>query len=86
MVSHFKSPHVDDRRDFAALLDRAGKAMVKHLTERPARPVDCSVPPEQVRRKLLTLALPANGMTANEILSFLEDNVMPWSMPTNHPL
>ncbi len=85
MGSQFKSPHVDDRRNFAALLDRAGNAMVKHLTERPAKPVDNSVPPEPVRRKLSTLPLPADGMMADDILSFLEDNVMPWSMPTNHP-
>jgi glutamate/tyrosine decarboxylase-like PLP-dependent enzyme len=83
--SGFKSPHVDDRRNFADLLGRASNAMIKHLTERPAKPVDCSVPPEPVRRKLSNLPLPLVGMTADEILSFLENNVMPWSMPTNHP-
>jgi glutamate/tyrosine decarboxylase-like PLP-dependent enzyme len=84
MGNRFKSPHVDDRRNFSDLLGRTSNAMVKHLIERPAMPVDCSVPPESIRRKLSNLSLPADGMTADDILSFLEDNFMPWSMPTNH--
>jgi aromatic-L-amino-acid decarboxylase len=28
--------------------------------------------------------LPADGMAAEDILEFIEDKVMPWSMPTNH--
>ena len=68
MESGFKSPHVDDRRNFADLLGRASNAMIKHLTERPAKPVDCSVPPEPVRRKLSNLPLHLVGMTADEIL------------------
>ena len=58
--------------------------MVEHLIERPCMPVDCSIPPEALRRELLNLKLPAGGMAADDILSFLEDKVMPWSMPTNH--
>jgi len=84
MKNRFKSPHVDDRRNFSDLLSRASDAMVKHLIERPAMPVDCSVPPDSIRRELSNLSLPADGMTADEILSFLEDKVMPWSVPTNH--
>jgi len=83
--SGFKSPHVDDRRNFADLLGRTSKAMAKHLTERPANPVDYAVPPQAVRRKLATLALPTEAMAADDILAFVEDNFMPWSMPTNHP-
>jgi len=58
--------------------------MVGHLIERPSKPVDCSTPPEALRCELSNLQLPAGGMTAEDILSFLEDKVMPWSMPTNH--
>ena len=84
MKNRFKSPHVEDRRNFSDLLVRATKVMVEHLTERPSMPVDCSIPPEALRRELLNLKLPAGGMAADDILSFLEDKVMPWSMPTNH--
>ena len=84
MGKDFRSPHVDDRREFADLIRRTGKAMVKHLTERPTLPVDCSTPPEALRRELADMALPADGMAAEDILEFIEDKVMPWSMPTNH--
>ena len=80
----FKSPHVEDRRNFSDLLGRASDVMVEHLIERQSKPVDCSTPPEALRRELSNLQLPAGGMTAEDILSFLEDKVMPWSMPTNH--
>ena len=86
MDNGYKSPHVDDRRDFADLLRRTGKTMVKHLTERPDLPVDCAMPPEALRRELAEMLLPAEGMAANDILEFLESKVMPWSMPTNHAL
>ena len=84
MSKTFKSPHVDDRRDFAKLVERTSKAMVKHLTERPSQPVDCSNPPDHIGDELANLTLPADGMAADDILAFFEDKLMPWSMPTNH--
>jgi len=84
MKNRFKSPHVEDRRNFSSLLNRTSDVMVTHLIERPSMPVDCSKPPEALRRELSKLPLPADGMAAEDILSFLEDKVMPWSMPTNH--
>lgn len=84
MENRFKSPHVEDRRNFSSLLSRTSDVMVKHLIERPSMPVECSTPPEALRRELSNLPLPADGMAADDILSFLEDKVMPWSMPTNH--
>jgi aromatic-L-amino-acid decarboxylase len=84
MENRFKSPHVDDRSNFSDLLDRASKVMVKHLAERPSLPVDNSLPPQTLRQELSNLKLPPDGMTADDILTFLEDKVMPWSMPTNH--
>jgi glutamate/tyrosine decarboxylase-like PLP-dependent enzyme len=80
----FKSPHVGDRYNFSELLSRASDIMVEHLIERPSKPVDCSIPPEALRRELSNLQLPAGVMAAEDILSFLEDKIMPWSMPTNH--
>jgi glutamate/tyrosine decarboxylase-like PLP-dependent enzyme len=84
MKNRFNSPHVEDRRNFSSLLSRTSDVMVKHLVERPSMPVKCSTPPEALRRELSNLPLPADGMAAEDILSFLEDKVMPWSMPTNH--
>jgi glutamate/tyrosine decarboxylase-like PLP-dependent enzyme len=84
MTNDFKSPHVDDRRDFGRLVRRVGEAMTKHLNDRPTMPVNCSEVPAEIRRELGYLPLPADGMAADDILSFLEDKVMPWSMPTNH--
>ncbi|MCP4980718.1 MAG: hypothetical protein GY935_09530, partial [Gammaproteobacteria bacterium] len=79
MRNRFKSPHVEDRHNFSELLGRASDIMVEHLIERPSKPVDCSIPPEALRRELSNLQLPAGGMAAEDILSFLEDKVMPWS-------
>ena len=58
--------------------------MVKHLLERTDMPVDCSVPPKPILQKLSNLPLPTNSMTAENILSFVEDNIMPWAMPMTH--
>lgn len=85
MGKSYNSPHGDDRRDFARLLERTSAAMARHLSERRDMPVACSVPPEQVRETLLNLPLPAHGMTADEILAFVEDAIMPWPMPMSHP-
>ncbi len=84
MGNRFKSPHLDDRQDFADLLERTSVAMIKHLRERPAMPVDCSIPPASIQQKLTNLPLPTEGMAAGDILSFVEDNVIPWPMPTTH--
>lgn len=84
MSSNFKSPHVDDRRNFGRLIRRTSEVMVKHLAERPNMRVDSSLPPMELRRELASLPLAEEGMTADDVLSFLEDKVMPWSMPTNH--
>lgn len=84
MVNRFRSPHLEDRQNFSSLLSRTSNAILKHLTERPSLPVESSIPPEALRSELSNLPLPADGMAPNDILSFLEDKVMPWSTPTNH--
>ena len=85
MTNDFKSPHVDDRRDFGRLVRRVGEAMTKHLNDRPTMPVDYPEVPAEIRRELGYLPLPADGMGPDEILTIIEDKIMPWSMPTNHP-
>lgn len=84
MADRFVSPHVEDRRNFSDLLERTSAVMVKHLQERETMPVDCSVPPEAVRQELMSLSLPADGMNADDILTFVEKNIMPWAMPMTH--
>jgi aromatic-L-amino-acid decarboxylase len=81
----FISPHVEDRRRFADLLERTSTVIVKHLQERGSLPVDCSVPPKSIREELMKQSLPAEGMTADEILTFVEDYIVPWAMPMTHP-
>jgi aromatic-L-amino-acid/L-tryptophan decarboxylase len=85
MGKNYRSPHVDDRRDFSNLVRRTGEAMTKHLIERPHMPVDSAIPPVEIRRELGNLPLPSDGMSADDILTVVEDKIMPWSMPTNHP-
>ena len=85
MSRRFKSPHAHDRQNFERLVKRTGSLMVKHLDERPTMPVDSSLPPREIREELANLPLTAKEMTADEILSLLENKVMPFSMPTNHP-
>ncbi|MCP4769323.1 MAG: aminotransferase class V-fold PLP-dependent enzyme [Gammaproteobacteria bacterium] len=85
MEKQFMSPHADDRHNFSDLLERTSAAMIKHMGERPGMPVDCSEPPESIGRKLSNQSLSANGMTADEILTFVEENIMPWVMPMTHP-
>jgi glutamate/tyrosine decarboxylase-like PLP-dependent enzyme len=84
MGNRFKSPHVEDRENFSTLLRRTSEVMVEHLTERQSMPVECSTPPEALQRELSDLPLPSRGLAADDILSFLEDKVMPWSVATNH--
>ena len=81
----FRSPHVEDRDHFAELLDRTCTVIVKHLQERASMPVDCSVPPKSIRQELMQQPLPAEGMTADDILTFVEDYIVPWAMPMTHP-
>jgi glutamate/tyrosine decarboxylase-like PLP-dependent enzyme len=84
MINKFKSPHVEDRENFSTLLERTSHAMVKHLNERADMPVDDSVPPLSIQQKLTNLALPPGGMAADDILTFVEDNIMPWAMQMTH--
>ncbi len=84
MHKSYKSPHVEDLQNFSTLLERTSDAMLKHLNERPNMPVDCSVPPEALQHELSSLSLPTDGMAADDILSFVEDKIMPWAMPMTH--
>ena len=84
MNRSYKSPHVEDRQNFPALVERTGRVMAEHLRTRPEKPVDSSTPPESLRRELAALAMPEESLTADEVLDFLESKVLPWSMPTNH--
>lgn len=84
MGNRFQSPHVDDRQNFSDLLERTSATMVRHLNERADMPVNDCVPPESVRKELISLPLPADGMAADDILTFVEDYIVPWAMPMTH--
>jgi len=58
--------------------------LVKHLRERPNMPVDHSDTPEELQHDLMNLPMPTEGMPADEILTFVEDRIMPWVMPMTH--
>ncbi|MEH6551053.1 MAG: aminotransferase class I/II-fold pyridoxal phosphate-dependent enzyme [Pseudomonadales bacterium] len=84
MNNQFKSPHVDDLKNFSNLLERTNIAMTKFMNERNSMPVDCSVPPKSILQKLSNFPIPAKGISADDILSLVEEDIMPWAMPTSH--
>ncbi len=62
MSNPFKSPHVEDRQIFSALLARTHKAMVKILDERHDLPVDNSIPDQETQHRLANFSLsPSNS-------------------------
>lgn len=83
--SAFRSPHADDRDGFARLAAPVVDAVARYLAGRVDDPVDNAVPPPELRRELAALSLNDRAMPAEDIIRFLEQKVLPWSMPTNHP-
>ncbi len=84
-TNHPPSPHARDRDNFEQLSKPVMQAISRHLRERAGRKVDISVPPESVRDELTRLELNGAGWKAEDVLSFIEEKILPWSMPTNHP-
>lgn len=84
MENRFRSPHVEDRENFSDLLERTSATIVKHLQERQDMPVDDCIPPESIRQELMNLPLPADGMKTTDILTFMDDYIVPWAMPMTH--
>lgn len=78
-------PFRRDRLAFSELGHRAVCSVAEYLNARPERAVDRAVPPPDQRAFLANMALPEEGAAAEEVLSFLEERVMPWPMPMGHP-
>jgi hypothetical protein len=72
-----------DREDFAQWGRRTTKLLADYLNELPEGAPEHPIPPEQ-RQLLSSLPLPNQGMGGDEIISFLEKNVLPWPQPTGH--
>ena len=76
-------PFVKDREDFERLGARAVEMLGAYLRQLPAGPVD-RVVPEDVRRRLMSLPLPDQGLSPEEILEFLRREILPWPVPVGH--
>jgi aromatic-L-amino-acid decarboxylase len=76
-------PFVKDREDFDRLGAHTVAMLGDFLRALPAQPVD-RVVPEEVRRRLMSLPLPEQGLPPEEILGFLRDEILPWPNPVGH--
>ena len=76
-------PFAQDRADFDAIGASAMAMLGAYLRALPDQPVD-RVVPKEVRERLIALKLPEHGQTADEILAFLQREIMPWPIATGH--
>ena len=78
-----KHPFVSDRDAFEALGERTVRMLGTYLRDLPDEPVD-RVVPKDVRQRLIALPLPEHGQSPEEILDFLQREIMPWPIATGH--
>jgi aromatic-L-amino-acid/L-tryptophan decarboxylase len=76
-------PFANDREEFDRLGARAVTMLGDYLQNLPGQAVDREVPGE-TRRRLMSLPLPEQGQAADEILDFLEREIMPWPVAVGH--
>ncbi len=76
-------PFVKDRADFDRLGARTIEMLAEYLRALPAQPVD-RVVPEDVRRRLMSLPLPEQGLAPDEMLEFLRREILPWPIAIGH--
>ena len=72
-----------DRADFARLGKRTVDSLAKYMLNLPDETVDRIVP-DDTREFLSNLPIPEQGMSADDIVSFMEDHIMPWPQATGH--
>jgi len=77
------NPLRDDKQDFRRLAERTIAIAADHLESLTDKQVD-RVMPETARRQLLDQPLPETGLSADEVIDYLRDHVMPWPLPTGH--
>ena len=78
------NPLASDRESFRRLADRVTSIAADHLESLAASDVD-RVMPDEERRLVLEQNLPTSGLSADAVIDFLRDHVMPWPLPTGHP-
>ena len=78
-----KNPFVSDRDAFEALGERTVRMLGSYLRALPDEPVERMVPTD-VRQRLIALPLPEHGQSPEEILDFLQREIMPWPIATGH--
>jgi aromatic-L-amino-acid/L-tryptophan decarboxylase len=76
-------PFVKDRADFDRLGARTIEMLGDYLRALPARPVD-RVVPEDIRRRLMALPMPEQGLAPDEMLEFLRREILPWPIAIGH--
>lgn len=84
MSNRFAYPQALEPEEFRRLgamaLDVAARQL-ETVAERPIQPV----PPEEVKARLLNQPLPGEGRSPEDILTFFERQIMPYSRGNGHP-
>ena len=76
-------PFVKDRADFDRLGLRTIEMLAEYLRALPSQPVD-RVVPEDLRRRLMSMPLPEEGLAPDEMLEFLRREILPWPIAIGH--
>jgi aromatic-L-amino-acid/L-tryptophan decarboxylase len=76
-------PFVQDRAAFDALGARTIAMLGEYLRALPGQPVD-RVVPEDLRRRLMSLPMPEQGMPPEDMLEFLRREILPWPIAIGH--
>jgi glutamate/tyrosine decarboxylase-like PLP-dependent enzyme len=76
-------PFAKDRANFDALGARTVEMLGEYLRALPAQPVD-RVVPEDVRRRLMSVPLPEEGLEPEAMLEFLRREILPWPIAIGH--
>jgi aromatic-L-amino-acid decarboxylase len=76
-------PFVKDRADFDRLGARTIEMLGDYLRALPAEPVD-RVVPEAIRRRLMALPMPEQGLAPDEMIEFLRREILPWPIAIGH--
>ncbi|MGH6892127.1 MAG: pyridoxal phosphate-dependent decarboxylase family protein [Dongiaceae bacterium] len=83
MDSGSRHPFAQDRDAFDVLGAKTVRMLGAYLRALPGEPVDRVVPMD-VRQRLMSLPLPEQGQSPDEILEFLRREIMPWPIATGH--
>ena len=77
-------PFTRDRKQFAALGAQVMEGLETFLEELETESLHRRVPDDQ-RRRLMGLDLPEDGQSAEDMIGFLKEEVLPWPIAIAHP-